>query len=179
MLDIAVTADNARFASVGGDKTLFLWDVATARTLRRWAGHAGRVNAVGLGGEGGQVVVSGEPRSEKYSSGVQAEEGHALITGWRLGSFDATVRLWDCKSPSTKPIQIFEEAKDSVSTLHVAGHEIVVGSVDGRMRTYDLRMGIVYVDVIGRECGRNGSGGSMEMRLIDSDRTDYIRPADS
>lgn len=67
-----------------------------------------------------------------------------------LGSFDATVRLWDCKSQSTKPIQVFEESKDSVSSLHVVGHEIVTGCVDGRMRLYDLRMGMVYVDLIGR-----------------------------
>lgn len=67
------------------------------------------------------------------------------------GSFDATVRLWDCKSQSTKPIQVLEEAKDSVSGLHVVGHEIVTGSVDGRMRVYDLRMGMMAVDVIGRK----------------------------
>lgn len=69
MLDLAVTDDNARFASVGGDKTVFLWDVATARTVRRWAGHAGRVNAVAIGGEGGHVVVSGEFPLEMHSSG--------------------------------------------------------------------------------------------------------------
>ncbi len=69
--------------------------------------------------------------------------------GGPLGSFDATVRLWDCKSQSTKPIQVFEEARDSVSTLQVVGHEICTGSVDGRVRVYDLRMGMVYVDVIG------------------------------
>ena len=59
VLDIAVADDNARLASVGGDKQVFLWDVATARTLRRFVGHFARVNAVAFGGEGGGVVVSG------------------------------------------------------------------------------------------------------------------------
>lgn len=59
VLDISVTEDNARFATVGGDKQVFLWDVATARTLRRWAGHSGRVNCVDIGGDEGNVVVSG------------------------------------------------------------------------------------------------------------------------
>ncbi len=60
MLDLAVTDDNARFASVGGDKQVFYWDVATARTLRRWAGHLGRVNCVRFGGEGDSLVISGK-----------------------------------------------------------------------------------------------------------------------
>ncbi|KAL8953781.1 MAG: hypothetical protein Q9222_000398 [Ikaeria aurantiellina] len=120
VLDLSVTEDNARFASVGGDKQVFLWDVATARTLKRWSGHFGKVNCVDFGGEDGSVVVS--------------------------GSFDATVRLWDCKSQSTKPIQVLEESSDSVSSLHVLGHEIVTGSVDGKMRLYDLRMGMQTSD---------------------------------
>ena len=49
-----------------------------------------------------------------------------------------------------KPIQVLEEARDSVSSLHVVGHEIVIGCVDGRVRVYDLRMGMLFVDVIGR-----------------------------
>ncbi len=49
-----------------------------------------------------------------------------------------------------KPIQVLEEARDSVSSLHVVGHEIVTGCVDGRVRVYDLRMGMMFVDVIGR-----------------------------
>ena len=49
-----------------------------------------------------------------------------------------------------KPIQVLEEARDSVSSLHVVGHEIVTGSVDGRVRVYDLRMGMLFVDLIGR-----------------------------
>lgn len=60
VLDLAVTDDNARFASVGGDKQVFYWDVATARTLRRWIGHLGRVNCVGFGGEGDSLVISGK-----------------------------------------------------------------------------------------------------------------------
>ena len=56
MLDIAVSEDNARFASVGGDRQVFLWDVGSARTVRRWGGHGGRVNCVGFGGEGGGAL---------------------------------------------------------------------------------------------------------------------------
>ena len=82
MLDIAVTEDNARFASVGGDRQVFLWDVATGRTLRRWSGHGGRVNAVAFGGEGG-VVVSGE-----WALWLAGRVGAAMPNtrkGWKSG----------------------------------------------------------------------------------------------
>lgn len=77
-------------------------------------------------------------------------KGMADCCGCVQGSFDATVRLWDCKSQSTKPIQVLEDSKDSVSSLHVLGHEIVTGSVDGKIRLYDLRTGMMYADTIGR-----------------------------
>ena len=44
---------------------------------------------------------------------------------------------------------VLEEAKDSVSSLDAVGHEIFTGSVDGRLRKYDLRMGMLSVDVVG------------------------------
>lgn len=123
MLDIAVAEANDRFVSVGGDKSVFLWDVATAQTLRRWAGHGGRVNACALAGEGESVVVS--------------------------GSYDSTVKLWDTKARSERPLMTLSEAKDSVSTIDVSGTEIVAGSIDGKVRCYDVRKGLVETDVIG------------------------------
>ncbi|PIA92236.1 WD repeat domain-containing protein 83 [Cercospora beticola] len=122
VLDLSVSDDNARFVSGGGDKTVFLWDVATAQTLRRFTGHSARVNCVAFGGEGDSVVIS--------------------------GSFDGTVKIWDGKSRSEKPIMSFSEAKDSVSSVAVNGHEIFVGSVDGCVRVYDLSMGCVDVDYV-------------------------------
>ena len=59
VLDLAVSDDNARFVSVGGDRQVFLWDVAQGRTLKRWSGHERRVNCVAFAGKGGSVVVSG------------------------------------------------------------------------------------------------------------------------
>lgn len=53
--------DNTRFASCGGDRTVFLWDVATGDSLRKFTGHAGKVNAVALNGDS-TVLASGESR---------------------------------------------------------------------------------------------------------------------
>jgi mitogen-activated protein kinase organizer 1 len=61
VLDIAVSDDNARFISVGGDKQAMLWDVAQARVLRRFEGHTGRINACSWAGDGREqsVIVTG------------------------------------------------------------------------------------------------------------------------
>ncbi|KAG0240420.1 hypothetical protein BGX31_001964 [Mortierella sp. GBA43] len=39
VLDIAVSPENGKFASCGGDKTVFLWDVLSGMTIRRFSGH--------------------------------------------------------------------------------------------------------------------------------------------
>ena len=130
VLDIAVSRDNALFASVGGDRSVFLWDVQRSEgTLRRLGsntsqGHTSRITCVSFAGQDDSVLIS--------------------------GSDDRSVRIWDLKSRDAKPLMILEEAKDGVSCLSVpqGGFEVVVGSVDGRVRGYDVRMGRVVSDVM-------------------------------
>jgi mitogen-activated protein kinase organizer 1 len=60
------------------DKQVLLWDVPNTAIVRRFRGHAGRVNCVRLNEEG-TVAVS--------------------------GSVDGTARIWDLRSRSYEPIQ--------------------------------------------------------------------------
>jgi WD40 repeat protein len=55
----------------GGDKSLYVWDVATGRILRRFSGHAARIDGVAVGGISDSVCLS--------------------------GSYDGTVKIWDLK----------------------------------------------------------------------------------
>ena len=48
-----------------------------------------------------------------------------------------------------EPIQILDEAKDSISNIQVSDHEVLTGSVDGYVRRYDLRNGKLNADCIG------------------------------
>lgn len=54
-----------------------------------------------------------------------------------------------CRSQNRTPIQVLEDAKDSVTSVFIKNFEIITGSVDGRLRTYDLRAGQLSTDVIG------------------------------
>ncbi|KAK4239659.1 hypothetical protein C8A03DRAFT_13957 [Achaetomium macrosporum] len=127
VLSLSISSSNAHFASAGGDRAVLLWDVSTAQTIRRFGSasttfsHTGRVNAVCFAGHEDSVVVS--------------------------GGLDCTVRVWDTRSNSAKPVQVLSEARDAVSSLAVCDAEIVSGSVDGRVRGYDIRMGRCVTDV--------------------------------
>ena len=76
--DVDCTGDSEKFISSSWDKSGFLWGVPNTTVLRRFRGHAGRVNCVKLNEEG-TIAVS--------------------------GSVDGTARIWDLRSRSYEPIQ--------------------------------------------------------------------------
>ena len=156
MLDVAVAADNSRFTSVGGDRSVFLWDVEQGVTIKRWSGHSSRIEAVQFAGEGDAVVVS--------------------------GGADTTINLWDTRSNAHKPIQTLIEATDTVSTLHahMPTYSIASGSYDGRARIYDIRMGRTTADVLAHpvtsvRCSADGNAllvSTLDSRIRMLDRAD-------
>ncbi|KII92845.1 hypothetical protein PLICRDRAFT_103445 [Plicaturopsis crispa FD-325 SS-3] len=122
VLSITVSHDNSKFASSGGDRTVFLWDVTAGVTTRRFPGHIGKVHVVEFN-EDASVLAS--------------------------GSFDSTVKLWDIRAQTRQAIQTLDEARDAVQTIHIGSTTIITGSVDGHVRTYDLRMGELRSDFLG------------------------------
>jgi mitogen-activated protein kinase organizer 1 len=145
VLSIDVNTDNDKFVSTGGDKTVFLWDVQTAQTIRRYTGHSGRVNRGVFGGESDSIIAT--------------------------GSFDGTLRIWDTRSNSYKPIMILTDAKDSITDVCIHDAEIMSASVDGRVRSYDLRTGMCHADVLGSPCTSfdvSKKGSEMLVSSLDS-----------
>lgn len=98
---------------------MFLWDVKSDKVFRKFEGHISRINTISYNDDE-SVLVS--------------------------GSYDATARFWDLKSHSFKPIEVIKDFKDSVSNIIVNNHEVLISSIDGKVRTYDLRMGLVVTD---------------------------------
>ncbi|KAL3320965.1 26S protease regulatory subunit 8 [Cichlidogyrus casuarinus] len=132
--DVQASQDNSQLASGGADCVVVLWDVATGQSLRRWRKHPGRVNAVRFAG----------PTLEMSTPGVPGGSSMLLSCG-----VDGMVLAWDTRSKAPYPIQRMHEAKDSVTCIVVNRFQIITGSVDRYVRTYDLRRGLMLEDFVG------------------------------
>ena len=53
--------------------------------------------------------------------------GHASCEVCASGSYDASVRVWDCRARAYDPVQVLSEAKDSVTSLQLSSCEILTG----------------------------------------------------
>ena len=123
ILDVAVAQGNASFASCGGDRTVFVWDVSSGLISRRLCAHEQRVNAVAY--------------NDDYSILLSA-------------SYDKMVCCWDMRSRNTAPVQTLTDSADSVSAVASSSHYMHASSIDGKVRTYDLRAGTLTADTIGQ-----------------------------
>jgi mitogen-activated protein kinase organizer 1 len=117
---------NQQWLLSASDKSAVLTDIVSGQAVRRFLGHTGRINSV------------------TFSQGAET---------YLTASYDATVRIWDGRNRSSyEPIQVLKEAKDSVTAVDTVQRAdksmalIRTGSVDGIVRTYDLRMGVLRCD---------------------------------
>lgn len=58
---------------------------------------------------------------------------------------------WDIRTRKLEPIQILKDSKDSISSIIITDSKIIASSLDGSIRTYDLRVGEMVCDSIGSE----------------------------
>lgn len=119
VLDVAIASDNAKFASAGGDKSAFFWDVSTGRVIRRIQAHAHRINSIAMN-----------------------EDSSVLFTA----SYDKTVCAWDLRSNSREPIQTMKDFTDSVTSVIITQSSVIAACVDGNLRTYDIRSSLLNID---------------------------------
>ena len=164
---LAASADSALLASGGGsgDRGVAWWDVATGAVIRKWRGHDAAVGGVCLFDNPSGSVGGGKGVDESGSTSVVVS-----------ASDDATARAWDPRSRSPNPVQVLRGAKDSLTGVGIAvlpfsttgpastsynapslsssssssSHPLIVtASVDGHLRSYDLRKGEQAVDDVG------------------------------
>ena len=132
VVEVACAPDKARFASVGGDRAALVWDTSTGAVVMKLHGHDARLSAVAYGGV----------------------EGALLATG----SHDKSVKLWDTRGGGRGrgPVQSLEEGHDTRVFVGWARETLVTVCMDGCVRGYDTRRGLLTVDPVPARGDRRG-----------------------
>mmetsp|Transcript_30365 Transcript_30365/g.66754 ORF Transcript_30365/g.66754 Transcript_30365/m.66754 type:complete len:344 (+) Transcript_30365:120-1151(+) len=109
------------------DRTVVVTDIVSKRVKRRFHGHSGRINSVACSSNAETFLSAG---------------------------YDGKIYIFDGRSWNASPIQILDQATDSVTSVSVwqegaSASEIITASVDGVVRYYDLRMGQIRSDDVG------------------------------
>jgi len=129
---------HGRLASCGGDRSVFSWDVATGRIIRKFRGHDGVANSVSLACPASQLPLTSASTLLSSCTGcallpativcrlcthacavlqiAYAASDEVLVTG----GYDQAIRLWDCRSRSFEPIQTMKNFGDAVTSVAVA-----------------------------------------------------------
>lgn len=116
ILDACLTPNGEKMLSVATDRSALVWDVSNGSVLKKYFGHQAKVNCIDV-----------------------KPDGFVCATG----SDDSTIKLWDLRSSSC--IQTLSKTfKDSVTGVSIDSNCIVGSSVDGSLRTFDVRMNKVY-----------------------------------
>uniref|UniRef100_A0A158PAY5 WD repeat domain-containing protein 83 n=1 Tax=Angiostrongylus cantonensis TaxID=6313 RepID=A0A158PAY5_ANGCA len=138
----------------GSDKSIKLWNPIKGTLLKTYTGTGNEVFDAASSSDNSQVAVGG---ADKCLTVFDVETGK-IMRRWRAhaesnvvfsGSMDCTMQAFDNRSRIDKPIQIFNEATDSVLSVDINGGEIVAGSADGNYRLYNIREGKLHIDFMG------------------------------
>lgn len=153
---VAFSPDGQQAISASYDRTLRLWDVATARELRRFEGHTGPVLSVAFSRDGHHVVSGSTDQTVRLwdVAGVQeirmlkghrgpvnavafSPDGKTVVSG----GADRILRLWDRASGTEK--RTLTGHSDWVWSVAFSpdGRRILSGSADRTMRLWDVKTG--------------------------------------
>ncbi|EDR29734.1 mitogen-activated protein kinase organizer, putative [Entamoeba dispar SAW760] len=121
VLDIKITRDNGNIICCGNDTSIYSIDVMTSSILRKYGQHETRINCIEFNNQY-NVIAS--------------------------GSFDMKVKLWDLISKSNTPLMSLNQAKDSITSISIEDNQLFTTSMDGFIRVYDLRKGLIISDDI-------------------------------
>jgi WD40 repeat protein len=164
MLAVALSPDNARAASIGGDGTIRLWDVKTGKEQGRFTDFIGYPRSIAFSPDGKRLLTgqSGAKPNRlvrlfdvETKKLIRSFEGHSGTvvavavapdgkTGISAGS-DGTVCVWDLESGKEQrkmnhaaPINDLAVSRD--------GRRALSAGEDNRVKLWDLRTGkLVYV----------------------------------
>lgn len=58
--------------------------------------------------------------------------------------------FWDMRANTWEPVQTIKDASSSITSLTILGASLYSSALDGHVRTYDLRLGKTFDDLVGQ-----------------------------
>ncbi|CAD7925207.1 unnamed protein product [Amoebophrya sp. A25] len=152
---VAVAEDSTRFYTAGSDKFACCVDVTTKDVVRKFHGHEKRLSCCELMAEGSQILVTGSQDGTvriwdaRFGGGAAKSKGSGKQSGGKAVSSNCIQLLADAKD-AINDVCVVDGRENGASGESLTGPvEIVTASMDGRLRRYDVRKGLVTVDPLG------------------------------
>lgn len=154
VLDLAFNRSGSKIVSASADKTVGVFDTSTGKRNKKYTGHTGVVNSVGISRNEAPLAVSGSDDALamvwdlRMRSAVQQFEAPFAVTAVSISAddelvftagIDNVVRAWDRRNESV--VFTLEGHQDSVTGMSLSpdGASLLTNSMDKTMISWDVR----------------------------------------
>jgi len=146
------TPDGKLVVTAGGDKSIRIWDAATAREVKKISDQVGAVRSIAISGDGTRLISAGDNSldvwdlatgkgTQSWKTPSPSRQIALSKDGKRAVSAGKDVYVWDVETG--KLVKTLEPiGKDALSVaLSPDGRRIASGASDGRVYLWDLESG--------------------------------------
>ena len=152
---IALSPDNTKIATAGGDWTVRLWDVGTGKYINSLPGHPGAVNAIAFSPDGkilasagstlrlwnadtGALIYADDKDLGSINQLAFSPNGKFLATG---GGWERAVHLWNVNTGTLQKTLKGHTGEIRDIAFSADSGTLVSASSDGTMRLWDVSTG--------------------------------------
>mmetsp|Transcript_50542 Transcript_50542/g.99014 ORF Transcript_50542/g.99014 Transcript_50542/m.99014 type:complete len:375 (+) Transcript_50542:25-1149(+) len=153
VLDLQWTRDSDQIVTASADKNGALWDIESGQRLKRFRGHKGVVNSIGVTRRGDALACTGSDDCQallwdfRVKNSISAFPTDYQITGVCFSDdssqlftagIDDVIRCWDINKG--KEIYKLEGHKDSITGISLSpdGKQLLSNSMDNTLKIWDV-----------------------------------------